>query len=254
VGGHFTCVLDNQGKLTTVEGVRELIEESTAGNADAGGAAAGGPGGRGGGRRGGMGMLGGMMGTAMIQRVLNDSFFRPLVEFPRLPEGPLRIGQTWTNQQEATAMMVANIVVLTTNTFQGWQYRNGHKCARIEVSGTIVAAKQRTGGGGAGGGLDLMRMLGDLSFDDAVVTGTVWLDPQLHFPVEVSMAQNFNSSGTLQMGAMAGMGGPGGRRAGANNPAAAAAAAGAAGVPVGERFSRPVSMTLLMKLRSATGP
>jgi hypothetical protein len=254
VGGRFTCLLDDKGKLKDVEGIRELIEESTSGGGDQGNAG-GGAGDRrgGGGRRGGMM---GMMGTTMIQRALNDSYFRPLVEFPGAPEGPMRVGQSWTTEQDSSVMMVANITIVTTNTFRGWQYRDGHKCARIEVTGTITQAKKRSeaGGGAAAGGFDLLRMLGDLSFDDAVVTGTIWLDPKLEFPVEVSMSQNFKISGTMPNWA-AGMAGPGGRpNRGANAGAAAAAAAAAAGAPSGERFSRPVSMSLLMKLRSATGP
>jgi hypothetical protein len=192
-----------------------------------------------------MGMLGGMMGTGMLQRVLSDAFFRPLVEFPGLPDGPIRVGQSWTNQQEITVMMMANVVLLTTNTFVGWQVRDGHKCARIEVTGTILQAKQRSGGDT----MNILRFLGDLSFDDAQVNGTIWLDPQLQFPVEVSLAQSFKIAGTLPTG-MGGFGGPGGRPGGGNAPGAA----GAAGTPAGERFSRPVSMSLLLKLRSATGP
>jgi hypothetical protein len=242
VGGHFTCVMDGQGKLKTVEGIRELIEKNT--DAGAKDAAGGDPAARrGGGRRGGMGMLGGMMGTGMLQRMLSDVYFRPVVEFPGLPEGPVRIGQSWTNQQESTVMGLASIVLLTTNTFTGWQMRDGHKCARIEVTGTILQAKQR----GGGDTMNILRFLGDLSFDDAVINGTIWLDPQLQFPVEVAMSQSFNIAGTLPVG----MGGMGGRRPGGNNDPAAA---GAAATPAGERFSRPVSMGLLLKLRSATGP
>jgi len=247
VGGHFECILDAEGKLKEVQGIKELIEKATAATGDAAGGAAGG---RGGGRRGGMGM----MGPGMLQRMLSESYFRPLVEFPGQLEGPARIGQAWTNQQDISIMGVANVTVLTTNTFRGWQTRDGHKCARIEVTGTIQQARRAE----SQGGFDIMRMFGDLSLENAEVTGTIWLDPKLEFPVEISLSQKFNLAGTLPAG---GFGGGGGRRPGANapargaDPAAVAAAAAAAGVPApGERFSRPVAMSLLMKLRQATGP
>lgn len=255
VGGQFTCLLDSEGKLQEVGGIKELIEKATAATENAGGGAAA----RGGGRRGmGMGMMGGMMGAGMLQRMLSDTFFRPLVEFPGQLEGPARVGQSWTNQQELTVMMIANVTVLTTNTFVGWQMRDGHKCARIEVTGTIEQARRAA----PQGGMDFMRMLGDLSIEDAQVSGTIWLDPKLEFPVEINFNQKFNVAGTLPTG-MGGMGGMAGRRGGPNaaggrpavDPATVAAAAAAAGVPVpGERFSRPVAMSLVMKLRQATGP
>jgi hypothetical protein len=185
IGGHFDVVLDAKGKMVKVEGIEELVEKATA---TAGGGEGGDRGGRGG--RGGMagGMMGGRAGAGMMQRFMGDTFFRPLVEFPGQLEGPARVGQSWTNQQDLSIMSLLNVTVVTTNTFRGWQVRDGHKCARIEITGTIEAARRPPAQGG--GGFDIMRMLGDMSIEDAEVTGTIWLDPKLEFPREVSTADS----------------------------------------------------------------
>lgn len=232
VGGHFSCVLDEQGRLVRVEGLSELMEQAATA------AETGDRGGRGGGRRGG-GMMGGAMGAGMMQRIMGDTFFKPLVEFPGQPEGPVRVGQSWVTQQDLSVMMLMNVTVITTNTFRGWQMRDGRRSARIEVTGTIEQARRPAQ---QGGGLDFLRMLGDLRIENAEVSGTIWLDPKLEFPVEVSLSQNFNIAGTIPafMGAA-------GRRPGAGGAQGAAPPA----ATEGEAFSRPVAMTMLMKLRDA---
>lgn len=198
IGAGVTVQLKRDGTVTDVEGVRELIAKVTGGDA---------------GRSRGLGMM---------QRFFSPVHFRQFVEFSGLPAKAVAVGETWSAKRDMFGSMVGMLVMDTTNTFVGWQERQKRQCARIAITGQISLPTQPN-----------RQSPGDVAITDGQVKGTMWLDPKLEFPVELTLEQSYNVVSSQPARRP--------RNAGTNAPANA---------PV-EKTSSPARQTLLFKLTEA---
>lgn len=198
IGAKLTVQLRRDGVVAGVDGMRELMAK--VGGADSG--------------RG--------RGFGMMQRYFSPQHFRQFVEFSGLPAKAVAIGESWPSKRDITGNMVGTLVMSTTNTFAGWQERQKRPCARIEIVGQIGLP-----------GSPNRPADSDTSVTDGKVKGTMWLDPKLEFPVELSLEQTYTVVSSRQA--------RGGRGGGTNAPASARA----------ETTSSPVRQTLLFRLTEA---
>ena len=105
-----------------------------------------------------------------------------------LPDKPVKPGDTWAtsrNQQYGPGA----VSVEATNTFKGWEQRDGRKVALIESAG-IISAKP-----GPAAGLVTVTVE-----DGAKTTGKAWFDPALGMIVEATANSEFNVKLTMGNG------------------------------------------------------
>jgi hypothetical protein len=162
IGGRIWFLLDSNNTVVKVEGIKELIERAQ------GDLGAGAPDQR----RNWMG--------GMLERVFNADYFKQMVDMGTLPGRAVRIGDTWSRQQEIDVGMVGRVAVLTTNTLRGWQQHEGKKCARIEFNGRLGMKTGKAEG--------LLALMG-LDLQEGRVSGKSWFDPALGLPVETVLEQ-----------------------------------------------------------------
>ena len=193
-----TVQLKRDGTVADVEGMRELIAKVGGGD------------------------VGRARGLGMMQRYFSPTHFRQFVEFSGLPAKAVAVGETWSAKRDMFGSMVGMLVMETTNTFVGWQERQKRQCARIAITGQISLPTQPN-----------RQSPGDVAITDGQVKGTMWLDPKLEFPVELSLEQTYTVVSSQSM--------RGPRNAGTNAPAS---------VPV-EKTSNPARQTLRFKLMEA---
>ena len=218
IGGRIRLLVDATNKVTNVEGVKELAARVE----DTAGAAAGG-------RRGGR-LLGGMLGP-ILQRIYSAEYFKQILEAGGLPQGAVRIGETWSVQKEIPGQLVGTLLLSTTNKLRGWQQREGGQCARIEFAGTLATKSGQVEGIPFGGAMKV---------EGGQISGTSWFSPDLGLPVESAINQSYNVTGTLPN-----WGGP--RRGGTNAPVRANNAPPA-------QFTSPVHQTISVKLTEVPAP
>jgi len=218
IGGRIRLLVDATNKVTNVEGVKELAARVE----DTAGAAAGG-------RRGGR-LLGGMLGP-ILQRIYSAEYFKQILEAGGLPQGAVRIGETWSVQKEIPGQLVGTLLLNTTNKLRGWQQREGGQCARIEFAGTLATKSGQVEGIPFGGAMKV---------EGGQISGTSWFSPDLGLPVESAINQSYNVTGTLPK-----WGGP--RRGGTNAPVRANNAPPA-------QFTSPVHQTISVELTAVPAP
>jgi len=170
VGGHLGFLVDSSNQVVKVDGIKELMERAQ-----------------------------GDIGTSapdqrrdwmrdILQRIYNEDYFKQWVDLGALPGTSVRIGDSWTRQQEIDVGLVGRVLVTTTNTLRGWQQQNGKKCARFDISGGFRMKTDKAEG--------FLALLG-LGVQDGRISGKAWFDPVLGLPIETSFEQKCTISGTL---------------------------------------------------------
>jgi len=94
-----------------------------------------------------------------IRRLFTTSTVRQMVEFNKLPDKSVRVGDTWHQTNDLSNGLQSD----ATFTFRGWQWHDSRKCALIEFEGNITtpSAKSKT------------------SVEDSRYYGRYWFDPEV---------------------------------------------------------------------------
>jgi len=169
VGGKIRFLLGPDGQVEKTSGLEELLGQNPNG-----------------GNRG-PAWRGNLMGGG-LQRLYGEDYLKQIVEVGALPPGPVRVGDTWTRRRELEVGLVGRVAAVTTNTFRGWQVREGRSCARIDFAGTLTLKTNIASGG---------LPLSGLSLEEGRVSGKAWFEPSLGLPLAAEMEQSCRIAGTL---------------------------------------------------------
>ena len=216
IGGRVRLLLDAGNKVVAVDGLKELAAraEDSTGNVAA----------NTGGKRGGR-AVGGMT-AFLIQRISSADYFKQIVETSSLPQGAVRIGDSWTVQKEMPGNLVGTLVVNTTNILRGWQNHDNRNCARVEFAGALAIKPGRP---------ENLTFGASTKLEDGQISGTSWFSPDVGFPIERTFTQSYTVTGMRTVWT----GGP--RRSVTNAPVRATNA------PM-EKFVSPNRLTISVKL------
>jgi len=107
IGSHLYYLLAPNGRILKVSGVRELLQTGSNGPV-----------------------------SSALRRVYNPEYFKEILELCSLPEGPVKVGDSWAFKRETTVGS-STFSAEGTCTFKGWQDHEKHKCAVIDVDGTL---------------------------------------------------------------------------------------------------------------------
>jgi hypothetical protein len=119
---------------------------------------------------------------AVLNKFLNQQFYRDLIEMSFLPTNSVRIGESWTVRMRSLAGLYTSGAVDLTYTFRGWQEHENTNCARFDFTGntrpTRSTSNNRT------------------SSEEAEIEGTVWFSPELGVPIEMIVNQSLTRNAT----------------------------------------------------------
>jgi hypothetical protein len=105
----------------------------------------------------------------MVNQQFNESFFHQLLGAAKsLPPKPVQIGDTWPMEIETPTGPMGKIKAESTVKFQGWEERQGRRCAVLTMNGTF-----------AGVGSIEAGPMGKVSVKEGKSSGSAWFDPEL---------------------------------------------------------------------------
>ncbi|MDB6057403.1 MAG: hypothetical protein JWO95_1247 [Verrucomicrobiales bacterium] len=139
IHGHFGAELARRGTLSKVYGLDELVAAATAKK-----------------------NLRRVDGS--VRRLASTQTVRQMVEFNKLPEKSVHVGDTWHQTNDLSNGLQSD----ATFTFRGWQWHDSRKCALIEFEGPITtqSAKNKS------------------AVEDGKYYGRYWFDPELSLIVD----------------------------------------------------------------------
>ena len=106
----------------------------------------------------------GSKNSEMLKSMFNEDSLKMLCKWADgLPDHPVRPGDTWKNSTEMRVYGMAKIFIDGNFTFNGWEDRNGRKCAKLDFDGKIT-----------GKGDDQAPF----TIEKGKVHGTSWFDPE----------------------------------------------------------------------------
>ncbi|HEY3932663.1 MAG TPA: DUF6263 family protein [Verrucomicrobiae bacterium] len=102
-----------------------------------------------------------------------------------LPNHTVKIGEGWSVKKDILSM--AGILTLDMQfTFKNWEQHNDHKCARVQMTGTVSTKSVSTGSGAM------------IQIEKGKITGEFWFDPDLGMMVESDSDQSIAMKVTTQ--------------------------------------------------------
>jgi hypothetical protein len=123
---------------------------------------------------------------AVLNKFLNQQFYRDLVEMSFLPTNPVRVGESWTVRMRSVAGLYTGAAVDLTYTFRGWQTHENANCARFDFTGNTRPTRSTSNN----------RTSTTSSSEEAEIEGTVWFSPELGVPVEMLVNQSIARNAT----------------------------------------------------------
>ena len=116
--------------------------------------------------------------TSWIKNMFNEGYFRN--KFASLPARAIQPGDTWNVSGEGLMHKGNPVTTDSTVTFQCWEMRGQHICARLETRGTWKPTPQ-------------LRSENDAIFGTTVGTfsAVTWFDPALGRGIETILTQDF---------------------------------------------------------------
>lgn len=141
-GARVTCQLDAAGKVTGVQGFKELNDRMAGGMAEI---------------------------RQMIAGFLNEENLRQLFDVAEAlpPDGAVKPGDTWQRKlalPDPTGIMNLDMQC----TFAAWDSKDGHPCARIAITGPVTSQPKA-----AAGSRNMTQI------DTGTLDTKAWLDPEL---------------------------------------------------------------------------
>lgn len=154
VGARVQCFTDGEGRVTKIEGFKELYARLGNGQRQI---------------------------RSMIQEMYNETNLKQVFNFAAAvqPEGAVSIGDTWPVHLEMPDPV--GLMVMDLNcAFKNMEPRAGHPCARLEFQGGVTSkAPENQAPGG-------IRIL------DGSVSGRAWFDPDMGMLVNSETEQHMN--------------------------------------------------------------
>ncbi len=165
VGVKLEFRLSSENQVTRVDGVKDLNDRASSGSSAARGIAA-----------------------QVINRCLNQQFYRDIVEMNFLPKTPVKIGESWTVDRSANVgPQAGNAAAHFTYTFLGWQARLGTNCARLDFKGEfkppVVSTNDPPGRRGP-------KPPPSANIEEGAIIGRSWYSPELTLAVETAFTQS----------------------------------------------------------------
>jgi hypothetical protein len=202
IGGKVRCTVTPEGRVTSVSGVPDLMKRAGADSPSA--------------SRTITRMINGVMVTnvpppaaaappstnrplirrsstaSAIRNLFSTDFFKQLVEFNYLPTKAVRVGDSWKTQREFTFnTTVGRLMVEATTEFAGWQKQLQQdmmtNCARLQMIAELTP-KPRTPNPGTNQPPNAPPP--GSPFEEGVLNGIIWLNPELQFPVARQIDQS----------------------------------------------------------------
>jgi hypothetical protein len=169
IGGRIYCLVSPTNKVLRIDGIKEFMERAE-GNAPAPADATrpAQP------RRN--------TTTTTVRNYYTPESLRAILDLSGVPEKFVHIGESWSMQRDIGSGPGGPLVISSTNTFKGWQEHEQKKCARIDVAG-VLAPKPSN--------MVLIQQGKPPPFGNSKVTGHLWFDPALSFPVETVFDQTY---------------------------------------------------------------
>jgi hypothetical protein len=166
VGKKLTMMLGADGKLESVSGVQELLDEIKTSAAN-----------------------------KLLASTFNEGYFKGMMEgfceVSTIPQRPIQIGESWPISKEMDVPMLGKIKMDSNYTFTGWKEYEGVTCALLNFTGnTKTTSASSTFGPG---------MLMDMNIKDSQYAGFAFVDPVKGVITETSINQNMVFETTITM-------------------------------------------------------
>jgi len=127
-------------------------------------------------------------GQAALRRLLTPQYLRHLIDVTVLPVDPVRVNDSWPGQLAFNlGSLGGSVDADVTYRFRGWQQRGEHKCALVELEGTIKPRGTNTSRGGIAS-----------SVESGTIKGKTWFNPEIGLVVESTMEESALSKGTIK--------------------------------------------------------
>ena len=179
IGGTIRYLVSPENKVLKVDGIKELFDRLESSPEDPAANPAGG-------RR----RAAARGGAAMLRGMYNEEVFKQMIELSGAPPKAVRVGETWNHSRDVSAPTVGKLLVVTTNTFRGWQEHDGKKCARVDFTGSMTSTE------GTNDGAIPVQM----TLKDGSISGRYWFAPELGIAVDTSVDQNYTVDMSGQFG------------------------------------------------------
>ena len=171
IGGTIRYLVSAENKVLKVDGIKELFDRVESAPDDPAANPAGG-------RRNRAAARG---GAAMLRGMYNEEVFKQMIEMSGAPPKAVRVGETWSDSRDVAAPTVGRLLVITTNTFRGWQDHDGRKCARVDFTGLMTSSE----------GTNESAIPMQMTLKDGSISGKYWFAPELGVAVDTSIDQNY---------------------------------------------------------------
>ncbi|HXG47933.1 MAG TPA: hypothetical protein VNO52_09930 [Methylomirabilota bacterium] len=148
--------------------------------------------------------------ASAIRNLFTTEFFRQLVEINYAPGHAIRVGDQWKASRDFYFnSTVGQLTAETTTTFRGWQKQaqpDGMRpCARLELEADLAAKPTPlpalaalTNALTRGTNAPVPTAPADGAFEKGVLHGTVWIDPELAFPITRQFSQSVSYTSAKQ--------------------------------------------------------
>jgi len=204
IGGKVRCTVTPEGKATSVAGVPDLMKRAGVDNSVS---------------RAITRMVNGVMVTnpaapatvsaaptnrpvirrsataSAVRNLFTPEFFKQVVEFNYLPTNAVRVGDTWKTQREFYFnTTVGRLMAEATTKFVGWQKQVFQEapvnCARLQMTAELIPQAPQPRPSSSGTNQPPKGPPPDPPFEDGALNGTIWLNPEVQFPI----ARRFDQS------------------------------------------------------------
>jgi hypothetical protein len=157
VGSKVTFTLDSSNQIVSVTGMDSLMKKVME--------------------------LEDLQAIGMFRQMFSDDALKQMMNqgmAQGLPDHPVAVGDTWPYSAEVTLGTMGTIHVKADYLFEGWEDRDGHRCALLTHTGTITMDPSS--------GSNPMGLTMSITEGDS--TGKTWFDPALGQAVEMEATQN----------------------------------------------------------------
>jgi hypothetical protein len=161
VGAKIRYLLDQNNRVTKVEGLKEVIDKAVS--------------------------RAPTQAKTMVRGMFSEDYFKQIVDYGKMmPPKPVKPGETWPVKTEIAMGPMGRIATELTYTFKGMEEHEKRNCALLEFTGTL---SMRPGTNGAAAPTAM-------NIENGTMSGKAWFDPELGAMIDMNLEQNMTTKVT----------------------------------------------------------
>lgn len=160
VGAKIRYLLDQNNRVTKVEGLKEVIDKAVS-RAPA-------------------------QAKTMVRGMFSEDYFKQIVDYAKMmPPKPVKPGETWPVKTEIAMGPMGLVSTELNYTFKGMEQHEKRNCALLEFAGTMTMRPATNSAAPT-----------SMSIENGTMSGKAWFDPDLGAMIDMSIEQNMTSKVT----------------------------------------------------------